>query len=315
MTHIRLGTRNSRLALAQSGQVARMLEEKVPDVSVELIEIRTTGDRIQDVPLTPELGQSFFTKEIEQALLDDRIDLAVHSCKDLSSTLPDGLVLCAVPEREDPRDALVSLGSTLSELAPGARVGTSSARRKGFLAAARPDLDILDQRGNVPTRVAALDENRYEAVVLAVAGLKRLGLDARITQVFAPETMLPAAGQGALALQTRAGDEVTGRAVAALDHGPSHAEVSAERACLRRMEAGCQAPVGANAQVEGDRLALRAAVLSPTGIVRAETTVASSQAELAGERVAEEILDVLGVTSLRSFEWAGAPPRSVGETS
>jgi len=301
--------------LVQSEQITGLLQEKVPGVTVELVEIRTSGDRIQDVPLTPDLGQSFFTKEIEQALLDDRIDLAVHSCKDLSTTLPDGLILCAVPEREDPRDALVSLGKTLTELALGARVGTSSPRRKGFLAAARTDLTLLDQRGNVPTRVAALDDGHYDAVVLAVAGLKRLGLADRITEILEPEMMLPAAAQGALALQTREGDDVTGQAVAMLDHGPSHAEVVAERACLRRMEAGCQAPVGANANVVGDRLTLRAAVVSPAGTVRAETTVESSEAEAAGRRVAEEILDELGVTSLRSFEWAGTPAPSVGETS
>ena len=152
-------------------------------------------------------------------------------------------------------------------------------------------------------------------MVLAVAGLKRLGLADRITEILEPEMMLPAAAQGALALQTREGDDVTGQAVAMLDHGPSHAEVVAERACLRRMEAGCQAPVGANANVVGDRLTLRAAVVSPAGTVRAETTVESSEAEAAGRRVAEEILDELGVTSLRSFEWAGTPAPSVGETS
>ena len=305
MSRVRLGTRGSSLALAQSGQIVRMLEERVPGLSIELVEIRTSGDRIQAVPLGPELGQSFFTKEIEQALLDDRIDLAVHSCKDLATTLPEGLVISAVPEREDPRDALLSRSGTLNELAPGARVGTSSPRRKGFLAAARPDLDIRDQRGNVPTRVAALDAEEFDAVVLAAAGLKRLGLQHRISEIFDPGVVLPAAGQGALALQTRSDDVGMRSLLLDLDHSSSHTEVLAERACLRQMQAGCQAPVGASASVTGDSLTLRAAVLASHGIVGAEATTVTTAAEVAGRQVAEEIMKELGVDSLRGFDWTG----------
>ena len=191
--------------------VARLLEAAHAGLEVELVEIRTSGDRIQDVPLGPELGQAFFTKEIEDALLDGRIDLAVHSCKDLATTLPDGLVLGAVPVREDPHDALVSGGATLSALPAGARVGTSSPRRKGFLAHARPDLVIQEQRGNVPTRLKAVDEGRVDAIVLAVAGLRRLGLADRITEILDPDVLLPAAAQGALALQIRADDDRAAR--------------------------------------------------------------------------------------------------------
>ncbi len=308
MTQLRLGTRGSRLALAQSGQVGRTLEERLPDLSIELVKIRTSGDRIQDVPLGPHLGQSFFTKEIEQALLDGRVDLAVHSCKDLATSLPAGLVLAAVPKREDPRDALVSRSGTLEELPAGARVGTSSMRRKGFLAALRPDLTLHDQRGNVPTRVEAVDDGTVEAVVLAVSGLRRLGLDHRITEILDPEIMLPAAAQGALALQSRADDQRTREVVRILDHGPSHAEVIAERACLRRLEAGCQAPVGVLARADAGELTLSAAVVSPGGVVRARHTVPMAQAEEAGIAAAGDLLDTLGMASLRSAEWAGPPP-------
>ena len=187
MTTLRLGTRGSALAMAQSGLMAASLEARHPSLKVEIVQIRTFGDRIQDVPLEPHLGQAFFTKEIEDALLEGRVDLAVHSCKDLATTLPEGLVLGAIPDREDVRDALVSGAAGLADLPVGARVGTSSIRRKLFLRAARPDLDLVDLRGNVPTRVGAVDEGRCEAVILAVAGLRRLGLGHRVAEALDPD--------------------------------------------------------------------------------------------------------------------------------
>jgi len=294
--------------MIQSRQVAAGLRREFPEVSVEVVGMRTTGDRHQDVPLGPSLGQSFFTKEIEHALLRGEIDVAVHSCKDLATSLPDGLVLAAIAEREDPRDALVSLTGVLSELPEGARVGTSSPRRKGFLAQARPDLRILDHRGGVPTRIAALDEGRYDAIVLAVAGLKRLELDHRITEIFDIDTVLPAAGQGALAVQARTNDVSTLERLQRLDDVPAHTEVRAERSCLRRLGAGCHAPVGAFAEIGADdRVTLRAAIPHADGLVHAEATAPAPEAEALGVAVASELLATLGVSSLPpegASDWA-----------
>ncbi len=314
MTRLRLGTRGSLLALAQSRGVAAAIEAANPGLSIEIVEIHTSGDRIRDVPLGPHLGQAFFTKEIEDALLDGRVDLAVHSCKDLASVLPDGLSLGALPEREDPRDALVSMGARLADLPAGARVGTSSPRRKRFLAQARPDLQIQEQRGNVPTRVRAVDEGKADAVVLAVAGLRRLGLAERIVDILDPDVMLPAAAQGALAIEVRADDATTGSAVSKLDDATTRAEVSAERACLRRLQAGCQAPVGVLGRLSDGTLRVRAAVASPDGIVRASEVAAPDGADEAGTAVAEALLAELGLASLEGVGWAGAPPRSRSET-
>lgn len=313
MKTVRLGTRGSRLALTQSGWVADRLRECHAGLDVELVEIRTSGDIIQDVALGPEHGQAFFTKEIEDALLDRRIDLAVHSCKDLATTMHAGLVLAALPEREDPWDVLVSRHGGLDALPEGASVGTSSPRRKGFLRAARPDLDIRDQRGNVPTRLGAADEGRVDAVVLAAAGLARLGLSDRATATLDPSVMLPAAAQGALALQVRTDDGRLRDLTRALDHGPTRLAVEAERACLRRLEAGCQAPVGALATVDvRGRVGLEAAIVSPEGIVRERRAASGDDSpDTLGEAVAEALLARLGLTSLRGVAWAGLPPRAL----
>lgn len=315
MTVLRLGTRGSLLALAQSRAVAAALEAATSDLAVELVEIHTSGDRIADVPLGPHLGQAFFTKEIEEALLDGRIDLAVHSCKDLGTVLPDGLTLGAIPAREDPGDALVSRGATLDDLPAGARVGTSSTRRKRFLALVRPDLDVRDQRGNVPTRVKAVDEGALDAVVLAVAGLRRVGLGERIVQVLPTDVMLPAAAQGALAVEIRAGDVAAAEMVAVLDDRAARAEITAERACLRRLEAGCQAPVGVLARVTeapgetgSDRLEVRVAAVAPGGATWASYVGNIDDPEAAGTLVADALLEKLGIASLRDAAWAGAPP-------
>jgi hydroxymethylbilane synthase len=261
-----------------------------------------------DVPLGPGLGDSFFTKEIESALLDGRVDLAVHSCKDLAAVLPQGLRLGAVPSREDPRDALVSLSGTLIELPAAARVGTSSMRRRCFLSAFRPDLSLVELRGNVPARVRAVDEGRCDAVVLAVAGLRRLGLEGRITEVLDLAVMIPAAAQGALAVEVREDDEATRTMVAVLDDAASHAEVTAERACLRRLGAGCQAPVAALGRAKDENLALRAAVVGPEGVVSVHRSSHAERADELGVRAAEELLSRLGLATLRGVPWAGAAP-------
>lgn len=313
MPTLRLGTRGSRLATTQSGSVAALLEAAHPSLSVELIEIRTSGDRIQDVPLGPHLGQAFFTKEIQDALLDGRVDLAVHSCKDLATLVPKGLLLGAIPQREDPRDALVSRSGGLADLPEGARVGTSSPRRRLFLAAARPDLEIADLRGNVPTRLAAVEEGRYDAVILASAGLRRLGLEDRITELLDPEVMLPAAAQGALALEVRSDDHRTRSLVTVLDDPVARAEVEAERSCLRRLGAGCQAPVGALGRVDGDTLELHVAVASPDGVLRTRAEGGTGDPGELGVRAAEEILARLGIHSLHDASWAGPPPRGGGK--
>ena len=308
MRRLRLGTRGSRLARAQSEDVAEELRRRVPDLDVEIVPIETFGDLHRDVALKPELGRSFFTKEIETALLDGRIDAAVHSCKDLATVLPAGLRLGAVPPREDPRDVLVARSGGLSDLPAGARLGTSSPRRKGFLAAARPDLEVVDLRGNVPTRVGAVDEGRLDAIVLAAAGLRRLGMADRISEWLEPAVMTPAAAQGALAVQTREDDDATNALVACLDHAESRSAVTAERACLRRLEAGCQAPVGALAHVRDGRLSLSAALVSPEGVVRAETSGPAEEAERLGVVAAEDLLRRLGLDTLRGAAWAGKPP-------
>jgi hydroxymethylbilane synthase len=292
--------------------VATMLEGAHEGLTVDLVEVRTSGDRIQDVPLGPHLGQAFFTKEIEDALLDGRVDLAVHSCKDLATRLPEGLALGAIPSREDPRDALVSAGRRLDELPAGARIGTSSPRRKNFLARARPDLVLVDQRGNVPTRVAAADEGRVDAVILAVSGLKRLDLGNRIVEILDPEIMLPAAAQGALAIQIRADEDETAATVGVLDDLVARSEITAERACLHHLGAGCQAPVGVLARMEGDRLLLRAGVVTPELAARAEAEGPPAQAAEVGIRAAQELLDQMDLPSLRDAAWAGPPPRAGG---
>jgi len=309
VTRIKLGTRGSLLAMAQSRGVAAALEAAAPGVCVEVVEIRTSGDRIQDVPLGPHLGQSFFTKEIEDALLDGRVDVAVHSCKDLASALPDGLAIGAVPEREDPRDALVSLGARLNDLPAGARVGTSSPRRRSFLAQARPDVVIQEQRGNVPTRVRAVDEGKADAVILAVAGLRRLNLQDRIVEILEPDVMLPAAAQGALAIQIRSDDAEVARIVAALDDAEARAEVTAERACLRRLEAGCQAPLGVLARATREGVEIRAAIASPDGVVRVRGEGRRDALSDAGVALAERLLHELELESLSEVAWAGAAAR------
>jgi hydroxymethylbilane synthase len=287
---LRLGTRSSPLARWQAEWVAARLSEL--GVTVELVPITTQGD-VKSGPLGQIGGMGLFTKELQRALLDEQIDLAVHSLKDLPTEPVAGLALAVVPERESTADVLLSVSArSLETLPKGARVGTGSLRRKAQLLHVRPDLVIEDIRGNVETRVRKLDDSEFGAIVLAEAGLKRLGLADRITQVLPQSTMLPAVGQGALGIETRADDEVTRRLVAPLDHVDTHQAVLAERTLLLSLRAGCLAPVGAFAEVRGETLCLEAAVLSPDGKRRlhAGAATATNEAVYLGQIIAEELI-------------------------
>jgi hydroxymethylbilane synthase len=258
---IAIGSRGSQLALWQARYIASRLEELGEKTRVEII--KTTGDKITDVPLAQVGGKGLFTKEIEEALLAGDIDLAVHSLKDVPAELPQGLALAAFPEREDPRDALV--GRTLAALRPGDKVGTSSLRRSAQLQALARGLAIGTLRGNVDTRLRKLDEGQYEAIVLAAAGLRRLGWENRITEWLDPSVMCPAPGQGALAMETRDDSGAAQQVARKLDHAATRAAVTAERELLAVLEGGCQVPIGAYAHLEGSTIHLRAIVASPDG--------------------------------------------------
>lgn len=285
-----IATRRSPLALWQAEFVGRALESF--GRKVELLPLVTQGDRILDAPLSRVGGKGLFVKEIEEALLDGRADLAVHSLKDVPTHLPAGLVLGAVLEREDPRDALCAPAHrTLDALPPGARVGTSSLRRRAQLLARRPDLEVVEIRGNVGTRLARLERD-VDAVILAAAGLRRLGLEDRITERVATDVLLPAVGQGALAVEIRADDEETAALVRRLDHPDTRDAVRAERALLARLEGGCQIPVAAHAEVAGERLRLRARVgrLDGSELLEARIEGPRAEAESIGIRAAEDLL-------------------------
>ncbi len=256
-----IGSRGSQLALWQANWVAARLAELGVETHLEII--KTTGDKITDVPLAKVGSKGLFTKEIEEALLDRRIDLAVHSLKDLPTILPDGLTVAAIPEREIPFDALI--GSTLEALPHGARVGTSSLRRSAQLKRLRPDLIIEPIRGNLDTRLRKLDEGQFQAILLAGAGLRRLGWGHRITELLPADLMCPAVGQGALAIETRDDQGDAFLICSKLDHAPTRAAVTAERAVLAALGGGCQVPIGAHATVENDQLTLRAVVIHPEG--------------------------------------------------
>jgi hydroxymethylbilane synthase len=292
MTRVRVATRASELALAQARLVAKQLEAFL-GVSVELVPLSTSGDRIQAISLAKVGGKGLFVKEIEEALLDGRADLAVHSAKDLPAELHPDLELVAFPERADPRDALVARksGATLDALPRAARIGTGSVRRAAQLHLARPDLVVVPLRGNVPTRLRKLESEDLDAVVLACAGLDRLGLAERIHERIAPERMLPAVGQGALAIEGRRGDPVA-REAAALGHAETAVRVAAERACLTRLGADCFVPLAAFAESVGDEVKLRALLASTDGgrVIRAEGASAAAAAARLGQRVAEALL-------------------------
>ena len=286
-----IGSRGSQLALWQSNWVKDRLATTGYEVQIRTI--KTTGDKLQNVPLAQSGTKGLFTKEIEEALADGTVDVAVHSMKDLPTDQPAGLVIAAVPEREDARDALISNnGQRFVDLPAGARVGTSSVRRQAQLRSLRGDLGLVPLRGNLDTRLKKLDRGDCDALVLAAAGVHRLGLRDRITEYFSPDAMCPAVGQGALAIEIRQGDERTERAVRPLDHVPTHQAVRAERALLRYLGGGCQLPIAAHAVATGGQLNLVGLVASLDGslVKRAAAAGTIEDPEGLGVRVATHLL-------------------------
>lgn len=291
---LRIGTRSSPLALAQSHWVQEQIQARLPELAVELVHISTKGDRILDVPLAKVGGKGLFVKEIEEALLAGTIDVAVHSMKDVPTVLPDDLHIGIVPQREEARDAFVSPRYTgLSELPTGAVVGTSSLRRRAQLLALRPDIQIRDLRGNVGTRLARLDAGDFDAIVLAGAGLKRLHRQERIAALLAPEQMLPAVGQGALGLELRRADTALLERLHFLHHAPTAVTVAAERAYLARLEGGCQVPIGAHAVLLAGQLSLTGLIASVDGtrLLRQTRSAPEAEADKLGRDLAEELLN------------------------
>ena len=288
---VRIATRRSALAKWQAHHVSGLLTAREPGLEVQLLELMTRGDRILDVPLAEVGGKGLFVKEIEDALLRGDAQIAVHSMKDLPAVEPPGLVIAAVPVREDPRDALVSHGKKLAELPRGARVGTASLRRSAQLQAMRPDLRIETIRGNVATRLRKIDEG-FDAVVLAHAGLRRLGLTDRVAQIFSTEEMLPAVAQGALAIEARQDDAETLRRLSPLEDRATRIQVEAERGFLRRLQGGCQVPIAGHAEVKGDVVRLRGLVanLDGTVIIRGERAGPVAEAARVGDELADELL-------------------------
>lgn len=290
---LRMGTRGSPLALAQSREVAAGLEGAHPGLRVQLTVIRTSGDRILDVSLAKVGGKGLFVKEIEEALLAGEIELAVHSMKDLPTLLPRGLVLGAITAREEGGDVLVAREArSLDDLPPGARVGTSSLRRQAQLLHRRPDLHVVPLRGNLDTRLRKLGEGNLDGVVVAAAGLKRLGIKPETAIPLPLEDSLPAPGQGALGLEIRGDDRATAPLVAVLEDGPTRIAVTAERAFLQRLGGSCNVPIAAYGTVRGELLTLAGLVARPDGkaLVRDEVTGAALEAEFLGTALAERLL-------------------------
>jgi len=290
---IRIATRKSPLALWQAEHVRDRLLALHPGLQVELLKMSTQGDRILDSPLAKIGGKGLFVKELEQGLLDGRADLAVHSMKDVPAELPDGLCLGAILDREDPRDAFVSMQYPgVDDLPEGARVGTSSLRRQCQLRARRPDLQILDLRGNVGTRLGKLDAGDYDAIVLACAGLKRLGLSERITHALTPEEMLPAIAQGVIGIECRADDMRVRGLIEPLNHAETAQRTAAERAMNATLAGGCQAPVAGYSLLNAGVLELRGLVGQPDGsqVIRGDVRGAAEQAEALGKQLADDLL-------------------------
>jgi hydroxymethylbilane synthase len=290
---LRIATRRSRLALWQAEHVAALLRAAHPGLDVALVPMVTEGDRILDRALAEVGGKGLFIKELEVAMFEDRADLAVHSMKDVPAELPDGMALAAVLERADPRDAFVSgRYAGLADLPRGARVGTASLRRQCQLRHARPDLEIVQLRGNVDTRLRKLDEGQYDAIILAAAGLKRLGLDARIASLVPTEASLPAVGQGVIGIECRTGDERTRALLAPLEHAPTRTCLDAERAFAARLQGSCQSPVAGFAELDGDGLRLRGLVGEPDGsrVFTDEARGAAGEAAALGDALATRLL-------------------------
>jgi len=292
---IRIASRASQLALWQARHVSDLIQAAEQGVTVEIVEVSTTGDRDRFSALSQMGGQGVFTREVQAAVLDGRADLAVHSLKDLPTVPTEGLTLAGVPERAARFDALILPHSgigTLANLPQGAKVGTGSLRRRAQLLNMRPDLQLTEVRGNVETRLRKVDDGEYDAIILAEAGLRRLGMAGRISAVLSPPLLYPAVGQAALGLECRSDDEFTGSILARLTDRTAMNEVLAERACLRELKAGCHAPVGVLTRIEGDQLTLEGVVLSKDGQERiaAQATASASHPEAIGICVAQLLL-------------------------
>jgi hydroxymethylbilane synthase len=313
---IRIGTRGSDLALWQARWVQKALAGRFPGLPVELVIIKTTGDKILDAPLSRIGDKGLFTREIEHSLLEGAIDLAVHSLKDLPTQLPEGLTIGAVTEREDVRDVFLPHPSnprlTLEDQLQDASVATGSLRRRCQLAAIRPDISIVEIRGNLNTRMKKLEESDWAGMILARAGVVRLGWEGRIGELISTEVMLPAVGQGALGIEIREGDPALLPVVASLTHHPTERGTTAERALMRRLEGGCQIPVGAYGRISGwaagnERLTLEAMVGSLDGstLIRGRLEGSAREAEQIGTRLAEELLSRGGRSILEQIRSAG----------
>jgi len=301
---IRIATRKSPLALWQAEEVARQLRQHHPEIQIELVKISTKGDKFLDAPLAKVGGKGLFVKELEQGMLSGEADIAVHSMKDVPMEFPPGLHLPVIMEREDPRDAFVSNDyASLDDLPADARIGTSSLRRQLQVRAAMPKASLLDLRGNVNSRLQKLDNGDFDAIILASAGLLRLGFDARIRSYIAPEQSLPAIGQGAVGIECRQDDEHIMQLLAPLDHPDTHTRLKAERALNHRLNGGCQVPIAGFALLEGDDIYLRGLVGRPDGseVVRDEIRGPASEAERLGTELAERLLSQGAETILREL--------------
>jgi hydroxymethylbilane synthase len=310
---LRIGTRGSQLALYQANWVREKLVQAHPDLNVTLLTIKTTGDKVQDAPLAKIGGKGLFVKEIEEALIQKRVDLAVHSIKDVPTELPKELHLSAITKREDPRDVFISKdGKKLTELRQGAKIGTSSLRRQAQLLHFRKDLELIPLRGNLDTRLKKLEKENLDGIVLAMAGLKRLGFESRITEIIPVGTSLPAIGQGALGIETRNGDMDVEERVHFLNDVPSAIAVSAERAFLKKLDGGCQVPIAAYAQAIGSNVSIDGLVGTIDGkrLIRHHLEGPVDQAESIGTELGEillskgarEILDEIYQRSIPTVE-------------
>jgi hydroxymethylbilane synthase len=292
LKELRIGTRASQLALWQANWVKSELEKRYPDMTVTLVKIKTIGDKILDVPLAQVGGKGLFVKEIEEAMLRGEIDLAVHSMKDVPTEFPEGLGLYCITEREDPRDAVISRGVKFADLPQGARIGTSALRRQAQLLKVRPDLEMVIIRGNVETRISKLETEKLDAVILAAAGLNRLGFADKASELLSPELSLPAIGQGALGIECNLSNEAVKDAISFFNHPATAYAVRAERALLWRCEGGCQVPIAAYGEVTGDQLKLTGFIASVDGktSVKGAVTGPAEECEKLGVRLAEQLL-------------------------
>ncbi len=313
---LRIGTRGSQLALFQANWVKDQLIHAHPDLKVSLIKIKTTGDKIQDAPLTKIGGKGLFVKEIEEALIQRRIDLAVHSIKDVPTQFPEGLHLSVITKREDPRDVFISReGKTLKELAQGAKIGTSSLRRQAQLLHYRSDLELIPLRGNLDTRLKKLKTTNLDGIVLALAGVKRLGFEEKITEIISTDVSLPAIGQGALGIETRQDDREIEEQIRLLNDKDSWIAVSAERSFLNKLEGGCQVPIAAFARIAGATLQIEGLVGTIDGkrVIRERLEGPIEAAELLGNKLADILLSKGAKAILDEVYQKSAPAVSIEE--